>query len=258
LARARLLKPGFFTNELLAELPFEGRLLFAGLWLLADKEGRLEDRPRRIKASLFPWDEVDVHALLTALESKGFIDRYTVADMPLIQIAKFADHQTPHAREAESILPGPVSDDGESPSQARPRFPVAVPDPVPVSGNGSICSPLRVEPFLTFPTQGKPDFWVLTVNQVQEWVPLYDGLDLFAECRKALAWVDANPGRKKTSKGMKNFLVTWFARSVDRRAAERRNEPRGSADRRGGTLFDCPHDPHCRTTGECAVKRRAS
>jgi hypothetical protein len=30
MARSRLLKPGFFLNERLAELPFEGRLLFAG------------------------------------------------------------------------------------------------------------------------------------------------------------------------------------------------------------------------------------
>ena len=44
MARARLLKPGFFTNEDLCELPAFGRLLFAGLWTIADREGRLEDR----------------------------------------------------------------------------------------------------------------------------------------------------------------------------------------------------------------------
>ena len=31
MARARNIKPGFFTNDLLAELPFETRLLFIGL-----------------------------------------------------------------------------------------------------------------------------------------------------------------------------------------------------------------------------------
>ena len=43
--RTRLLKPGFFMNEELARLPVRARLLFAGLWCLADREGRLEDRP---------------------------------------------------------------------------------------------------------------------------------------------------------------------------------------------------------------------
>ena len=64
--RARNLKPGFFKNEDLAELPFEGRLLFAGLWCLADREGRLEDRPKRIKAEIFAFDSVDVDKLLSS------------------------------------------------------------------------------------------------------------------------------------------------------------------------------------------------
>jgi len=42
--RSRNIKPGFFKNEIIAEMPTETRLLFIGLWLLADREGRLEDR----------------------------------------------------------------------------------------------------------------------------------------------------------------------------------------------------------------------
>ena len=55
MARARNIKPGFFKNEFLADLPFETRLLFIGLWTLADREGRLEDRPRKIKMELFAY-----------------------------------------------------------------------------------------------------------------------------------------------------------------------------------------------------------
>ena len=50
MARARNIKPGFFANENLAECDPLARLLFAGLWCLADREGRLEDRPKRIAA----------------------------------------------------------------------------------------------------------------------------------------------------------------------------------------------------------------
>jgi len=39
MARSRNIKPGFFKNDHLVELPFEYRLLFAGLWTLADREG---------------------------------------------------------------------------------------------------------------------------------------------------------------------------------------------------------------------------
>jgi hypothetical protein len=33
------------------------RLLFTGLWCLADREGRLEDRPAEIKAEIFSYDD---------------------------------------------------------------------------------------------------------------------------------------------------------------------------------------------------------
>jgi len=73
--RSRNLKPGFFKNEALLELPCEARLLFAGLWCMADREGRLEDRPKRIKIELFPADNFEVAPLLIALAEKGLIER---------------------------------------------------------------------------------------------------------------------------------------------------------------------------------------
>ena len=109
MARARLIKPGFFTNDMLAEVEPLGRLLFAGLWTIADREGRLEDRPKRIKAEVLPFDNADVDALLGQLEQQGFITRYTVAGYKLIQISAFLKHQSPHPREVASRLPAMVS-----------------------------------------------------------------------------------------------------------------------------------------------------
>jgi len=108
MARSRILKPGFFRNEDLAELPPMTRLLFAGLWTLADKEGRLEDRPKRIRADLFPYDELtgaDVDGMLGDLFGAGFIVRYEAEGVAVVQIAKWHDHQSPHHKEAESDLP---------------------------------------------------------------------------------------------------------------------------------------------------------
>ena len=76
--RARNIKPGFFKNDTLAELDFAGRLLFIGLWGIADRAGRLEDRQKKIKAELFPYDEVNVDSFLGELTRLGFILRYEV------------------------------------------------------------------------------------------------------------------------------------------------------------------------------------
>lgn len=104
MARSRNIKPGFFKNEELAECSFEARLLFAGLWLLADREGRLEDRPKRIKGELFAFDSVEVEPLLSELAQHQFIQRY---EPNYIQIANFTKHQAPHIREVPSVIPPP-------------------------------------------------------------------------------------------------------------------------------------------------------
>lgn len=107
MARARNIKPGFFTNDKLAEISPLGRLLFAGLWTICDRAGRLEDRPKRIKAELLPYDECDANALLDDLQAKGFIVRYSHGGAEFIQVLNFGKHQNPHMREPESTIPEP-------------------------------------------------------------------------------------------------------------------------------------------------------
>lgn len=68
---------------------------------------------------------------------------------------------------------------------------------------------------LTFKAQGKQGTWKLTQKQVDEWKTLYPGLDVAACCRKAFAWAEANPAKRKTAKGMPAFLVNWLNREAN-------------------------------------------
>lgn len=105
--RARNLKPAFFKNEMLAEVAPLGRILFAGLWCAADREGRLEDRPRKLRAEVLPYDECNVDELLDELDRRGFILRYEIGGTRYIQVVTFARHQNPHKAERPSIIPAP-------------------------------------------------------------------------------------------------------------------------------------------------------
>jgi hypothetical protein len=107
MARARNIKPGFFVNDELAELPALCRLLAVGLPCIADRDGRLEDRPKRIKAMLLPYDDFDVNDALDALAAVGFVQRYATEEKQYIQIVKFSKHQNPHKNEAPSSIPAP-------------------------------------------------------------------------------------------------------------------------------------------------------
>ena len=113
MARSRNIKPGFFKNDQLAQASYEARLLFIGLWCLADREGRLEDRPLKIKAELFPFDCVDIDSLLSTLVLCGVIVRYSVEEQNYIWIPKFLVHQNPHYAEKPSIIPPATSDNAK-------------------------------------------------------------------------------------------------------------------------------------------------
>ena len=106
--RARNIKPGFWQNEDLAEMPPATRLAFIGLWCLADRDGKLEYRPKKIKLQLFPYDDVDIGHALSCLGSAGLILFYDVDHIQYIQIVNFKKHQSPHVRETASTIPDPV------------------------------------------------------------------------------------------------------------------------------------------------------
>lgn len=163
MARARNIKPGFFKNEELSEIEPLGRILFAGLWCLADREGRLEDRPKRIKAEVLPYDDCDVEKLLQALQHAKFIVRYQVDGKGYIKVLNFKKHQNPHKKEAESILPAAP----EIPERASeiPERAVLIPDSlsldslIPDSLNPPTPFATR-KPFRSRKQQGRFDhFW---------------------------------------------------------------------------------------------------
>ena len=103
--RSRYIKPGFFTSEQLAECSFAARILFEGLWCYADRRGRMEDRPKRLKAAIFPYDNVDIFSLLDELVTNELIVRYEADGKHYIWIPNFLLHQRPHQNETDSVIP---------------------------------------------------------------------------------------------------------------------------------------------------------
>lgn len=104
MARIRTIKPEFWKNESLGEMPIESQLLFIGLWNLSDRRGFLEDRPKRIKAEIFPYRDVDIDNAIQNLIPE-FLRRIEVDGMKYLHIINFTKHQVCNIREPESIIP---------------------------------------------------------------------------------------------------------------------------------------------------------
>jgi hypothetical protein len=152
MARARNIKPGFFKNEILSQLSCHARLLFIGLWTIADREGRLEDRPLRIRGELFPYESVDIDSMLYQLESNGFIIRYSAQNRQYISVVNFSKHQTPHVKEQASTIQAPGMH--QTCTEVAHLIPSSlIPDsPFPITSNGVVpdkhqTSPVQAQDF---------------------------------------------------------------------------------------------------------------
>lgn len=173
MARSRNIKPGLFKNEILGVAEPIFTLAFQGLWLLADREGRLEDRPLRIKAETFPYREgIDVEAMLDWLQQEGFILRYQITGKRYIQVLNFGKHQNPHKNETPSEIPAP------SESEAVPNKSELLPNES--QALGLIPDSLNLIPSLLIPemaadaaVNGKPATEKMPTCPAEEIVSLY-------------------------------------------------------------------------------------
>lgn len=114
MARARNIKPKFFQNDELGELDPLARLLFIGLWTVADFKGCLEYRPKRLKTQLLPYDDCDLDALARTLDKSGFIAIYSVQGRSYAKVLKFLEHQNPHKNERDAGSDIPDIDEKDS------------------------------------------------------------------------------------------------------------------------------------------------
>ena len=87
--RIRNMRPEFWADRQLAKSTSrDARLLYHGLWNLADEEGRAPGSAEYIKGVIFPYesdlDADDVDALLEELVTAGKVVRYVVNGDPYI------------------------------------------------------------------------------------------------------------------------------------------------------------------------------
>lgn len=101
MARSRNIKPSFFTNDELGDVNPLARLLFIGMWTIADYKGCFEYKPKRLKVQLLPYDDCDIEQLVNDLDKSGFISIYTVQGRKYIKALNFTKHQNPHKNERD-------------------------------------------------------------------------------------------------------------------------------------------------------------
>lgn len=202
--RIRTIKPEFFKHDVVATLDPRTRLLFIGLWCLADCEGRLEDRPERIRVEVLPYEKkFNVNDALEKLHSVGLICRYKNAEASYIQVVAFKTHQRITGKEAEGtsrIPPPSIEELGKQRGNN-----CEAPGTTGREGKGNGKEGKGTGKF-DCPAGAGPtgdDEWMQTLKGN----PAYAGIDVDREYAKMRAWCEAHqkqPSRRR--------FVNWLNR----------------------------------------------
>lgn len=112
MARMRSLKPEYYTDEELAtQTSRDARLLYPGLWGLADEHSRLRGDARYLKGQLFMYDDDltpdAVDKLIDELEALGKVVRYRSGNASYLFLPTLARHQRLDTDKVPSRLPPP-------------------------------------------------------------------------------------------------------------------------------------------------------
>ena len=76
MARRRMITPSFWTDDKILELEIGARLLFIGMWNFADDDGLIANKPKQIKAQIYPADSITHEQLtewLMSIHEQGLI-----------------------------------------------------------------------------------------------------------------------------------------------------------------------------------------
>ena len=123
--RIRSLKPEFFDSPSTASAGPWARILFMGMWCMADDWGVGPANPKELAASIFPnddqWTSKELPSLCKEVADSYGVVFYTHRGRPYFQIPTWEDHQITQRRAKRRY---PTADDPESVlDQASPELP---------------------------------------------------------------------------------------------------------------------------------------
>lgn len=71
------------------------------------------------------------------------------------------------------------------------------------------------EQVISLTLNDKSEFWIYG-DQVEQWSQLFPAVDVLQELRKMKSWLDSNPSRRKTKRGILRFVNSWLSREQDK------------------------------------------
>lgn len=110
MARIRTIKPSFWSDDDVASLSRDARLLLIGLISMADDEGRFVATHQTIVGYVFPWDQIPQRLFqrwLTEITDRPIVELYSYDNRPYGWFPKWLKHQKINRPQPSSLPPPP-------------------------------------------------------------------------------------------------------------------------------------------------------
>ena len=83
--------------------------------------------------------------------------------------------------------------------------------------------PASMPPVISLPLNDK-SLHDIFQSDIDDWKELYPAVDILQELRKMKGWLDSNPAKRKTLRGIRRFINGWLAREQDRGREENKKK----------------------------------
>ncbi|MDX0289471.1 hypothetical protein [Sinorhizobium meliloti] len=225
-----------FDHEVFAAEPFSERE--AWLWLIS--KAAWKDTVHRIGASVMPvpagslfvtiremqaawkWTSTRrVHQFLELLSSQNMIETCSETGKTLVTVCNYSKYQNAETH-SETL-------EGAEAKQKRNTKDTSTPDTNTSSLRSDVCpEPEKSAPasptVIELPTVNG-DLVPIKQADMVEWSEAFPAVNVRQQLAAMRSWLNANPKNRKTSKGMKRFVVSWLSREQDRGAPRQQSPP---------------------------------
>lgn len=235
----RFLRESICTSDSVDKLTWFEEVLFYRLIVNCDDFGRFDGRTAVIKNRLFPLkDNLTLKTVETALHglaSAGLVVLYMFEDKRFLYLPTWGKYQTQRAKVSKYPSPdNSIQDDENTCKQMISNVPVFEFDirnsnsifDIRNSNDSAEPQAASTPPAICLPLNDGTEYPV-SVEQCQEWAGLYPAVDVIQQLRQMKGWLDANPAKRKTKRGVNAFIVRWLAKEQDRggTAVQRAGKP---------------------------------
>ena len=229
----RIIRESICTSDNVDQLSWFEEVLFYRLIVNCDDFGRFDGRAAVVKNRLFPLKEnltlKTVETALHGLANAGLITLYVFEGKRFLCLPTWGKYQTQRAKVSKYPAPESNPQNNASNIQDNASKCEQMISNVPVFENRESRIEFAIRdaedsaepqappapPAIVLPLNDGTDYPV-SVEQCQEWKALYPAVDVIQQLRGMKGWLDANPAKRKTRRGINAFIVRWLAREQDR------------------------------------------